>query len=489
MRIYRTSILLAGVAVIALSVSAEAAAKKTAPPPAPDPRIPVLEQELRDVQAQLAEIKGNQPVDNSAAVTDLKRSTSAHYVDINNRLDAQTKVGLDNGRLTIASADGNFTFALRSLIQFDYGYFGQGKNPASVDLNSGSNFRRAQFGFTGTAWKDWSYNFTYDFGGQGVEKNGYIYYAYLQYDGLGPFHVRGGAIAPFEGIEDATGSGDLLFLERPASADNGRNVAGGPGREGVDLFVQSDDYLLSVAYTGKKTTDAATFDSQEAVVARASWLAVNTSDIKWLVDGHVSNIFKLPDVAANTNASNVFSFSNGPELTVDATKTVTTGNIDANSVTEFGFETAAEYAGFYGQGGWFRYDITRRTALPSPNFSGWYAEGTYSITGEEHAYDPTTASFRGLKPAHPLGTPGGWGALELKARYSNLDLDYLPLVAAASGGVTGGVQNVWTVGLNWYPTNGLKFQLDYDNIQVNHVNAPTTDISANAIAVRAQVSL
>ncbi len=94
-----------------------------------------------------------------------------------------------------------------------------------------------------------------------------------------------------------------------------------------------------------------------------------------------------------------------------------------------------------------------------------------------------------MRPATPLGTPGGWGALELKARYSNIDLDYQPLLAAASGGVTGGEQNVWTVGLNWYPVNGLKFQLDYDNIQVNHVNAPTTDISANAVAVRAQVSL
>ena len=41
-------------------------------------------------------------------------------------------------------ADGRFTAALRSLVQFDYGYFSQGKNPASVDLNSGSNFRRAQ---------------------------------------------------------------------------------------------------------------------------------------------------------------------------------------------------------------------------------------------------------------------------------------------------------------------------------------------------------
>lgn len=484
MRAYRNIALLTGAAVIGLSTGALAQSKSSS-----DSRIGVLEQQLRDVEAQLAQIKNDQAAnDASAAVADLKRSTSAHYADINNRLDAQTKVGLDNGRLAIASADGNFTFALRSLIQFDYGYFGQGKNPASIDLNSGSNFRRAQFGFAGTAWKNWSYNFTYDFGGQGVEKSGYLYAAYLQYDGLAPFHVRAGAITPFEGIEDATGSGDLLFLERPASADIARNVAGSPGREGIDLFVQGDDYLLSVSYTGKKTTDAATFDAQQAVVTRASWLAVNRADFKWLIDGHFSNIFKLADAAPNTNASNVFSFSNGSELAVDATKTVNTGSIDAKSVTEFGFETAAQYDGIYAQGGWFHYDITRRTVLPNPDFSGWYAQGAYSITGEQHAYDPTTASFRNLRPSHPLGTPGGWGALEATARYSHIDLDYQPLLATASGGVTGGVQNVWSLGLNWYPVNGLKFQLNYDNIQINRVNAPANDISANAIAIRSQIS-
>jgi hypothetical protein len=31
--------------------------------------------------------------------------------------------------------------------------------------------------------------------------------------------------------------------------------------------------------------------------------------------------------------------------------------------------------------------------------------------------------------------------------------------------------------------------LDYDNIQVNHVEAPAGDISASAIALRSQISL
>ena len=88
---------------------------------------------------------------------------------INKRLEAQPRIGLDTGRLTIVSADGDFSFALRSTVQLDAGYFAQGRNPASVDLNSGTNFRRAQLGFSGTAFKDWSYNFLYDFGGYGAE--------------------------------------------------------------------------------------------------------------------------------------------------------------------------------------------------------------------------------------------------------------------------------------------------------------------------------
>ena len=478
------SIGLAGAAAFALTAPALAAGAGSTD----DPRLQALEQQLRDVQRQLSELKAARRDDNFNTLSDLNRSTSARYDDLNGRLERPPKTGIDNGRFTIASADGDFTLSLRSLIQFDYGYFAQGKGPAGVDLSSGSNFRRAQFGFTGTAWRDWSYNFTYDFGGNGIEKSGYIYSAYLQYDGLKPFGVRVGAFAPPAGIEDATGSADLIFLERPAVADIARNVAGSPGREGVSLFAQGDDYLVSVAYTGKKATDAATFDSQEAVVSRASWLAVRSANFNWLLDASLSHVFKLADTAAGSDSPNSFSFSNGPELAVDSTRTVNTGAIDAKAVTEWGFETAATYGPFYAQGGYFHFDVTRRTPLPDPDFSGWYALATWSLTGESRRYDPATASFRGLKPLHPLGTDGGFGAFEAVTRFSRIDLDYQPLLAAGAGGVKGGVQNVWTLGLNWYPTGGLRFALDYDNIQVNHINAPASDISASAIALRSQIS-
>jgi phosphate-selective porin OprO/OprP len=492
---FRLSILLTGAALIALSAPALAAAKKTAPPP-PDPRIPLLEQQLRDIQQQLGEIKGAQGAnDTSGAVADLKRSSSSQYADINNRLDGLNKTAIDNGRLTVSSPNGAFSLSLRALVQFDVGYFAQGRNPPSVDLNSGTNFRRAQLGFQGTVFKDWAYNFLYDFGGYGVEGRGYIYNAYIQYDGLKPFGIRVGAYTPSEGQEDQTGSGDLFFTERAASVDVARNLAGAPSREAVSIFAQDDNYLVSLSYTGKKTGDGTstgasvgTFDAQQSIIGRAAWLAVSAPDVKWLVEGHITEALKLADPTASP-AATVIRFSNGPEVAVDASKTVDTGNIDANRAREFGFETAATYGGFYGQGGWFRYEIERRTAVPNPHFDGWYAFLSYSLTGEQHPYDPTTASFRNLRPAHPLGTPGGWGAWEVLARYSNIDLDYQPFATAASGGIAGGKQDVWTIGLNWYPNNAIKFQLDYDNIQVNHVNAPANDISANAVVLRSQIAL
>jgi phosphate-selective porin OprO/OprP len=494
MRRILVSLLLAGSAAAALPAPGFAApAKKDA---APDPRIGVLEQQLRDVQLQLREIKASQgDADSSAALGDLKRSTSAQYVDVNTRLDALPKTTLSNGRLSFASADGAFTLALRALVQFDTAYFAQGKNPPSVDLNSGTNFRRAQLGFQGTVYNDWAYNFIYDFGGYGVENRGYIYNAYIEYDGFKPFYFRAGAYTPFEGQEDQTSSGELFFPERAAAVDIARNLAGAPSREAVSIWAQGDTYFAGISYTGKKsgdgtTTGAAvgTFDAQEAVIGRAAWLPVSEPDAKWLVEGHITEVLKLADTAPSP-ALNTIRFSNGPEVAVDASKTVDTGNIDAHHVREFGFETAGTYDRFYGQGGWFRYEIERRIAVPNPSFTGWYAFLTYSLTGEQHPYDPATASFRNIRPAKPLGTPGGWGAWEVAARYSSLDLDFLPFSTAATGGIAGGKQDVWTLGVNWYPNNAIKFQLNYDNIKVNHVNAPGNDISADAVVLRSQISL
>jgi phosphate-selective porin OprO/OprP len=452
---------------------------------ADDSRIDALERQLGDIQQQLKEIKAAAP--KPGALDELRREMEASNARLTGRLAVQPRTSLDNGRLTLASADGAFSISLRSTVHLDAAYFAQGRNPPGTDLSSGTNLRRAQLSLTGTAWRDWSYQFTYEFGGLNVPRAGYIYRAYIQYDGFKPFGFRVGAFAPPAGLEDATGAGNVVFMERASAANIARSIAGAGGRESVNIFAQGERYFLSLAYTGGRTNDTASFDEQQALVARAATL-VSSGDLKWVVDANVTHVLKVADAAAGPNPPNTFTLSNGPELALDSLRTVSTGAIDARKVTAFGLESAATLGRFYAQGGWFHYAIARRMAVPDPDFSGWYALATWSLTGETRNYDASVAAFRNPVPARALGTPGGFGALEAKARYSNVALDYLPGLAPASGGIAGGVQTVWSLGLNWYPTSGLRFMLDYDNIRVRHRLAPAGDITADAIGLRTQIS-
>jgi phosphate-selective porin OprO/OprP len=528
MQKFLVSVLLAGTA---LSSAALAAPAQKA---APDPRLTLLEQQLRDVQQQLAAIKASQgDTDYSGAVVDLKRSTSDQYVDINNRLDAQTKTSVDNGRLSVSSADGRFTAAIRGLFQYDTGYYSQSHAgsllPAAYgnDFGSGSNFRRVYLGLSGKVFGDWSYNLNFDFGGSGgTETPGRIQSVYLQYDGLAPWAFRIGAFPPPASIEDATTPADTLFLERNSPADLQRNIAGGDGRDAITILYAAPTVFGALSYTGNKVQDGAKslqpggvttapsqFDEQQAIVGRLAWLPVNTADLHWLVGVNGTYVLKTPDLVANglANASttpingatpgvvvNSISLSDPPELTFDSNgfNLANTGALNAEHVSQWGVETAANWGSLYGQAGYFGFNVQRSaiayattagTQIVTPNddnFSAWYVQGSWLLTGEERLYNPATASFTAPKVAEPFNiNKGTWGALELAARYSDTDLNdhendpasvQVANVAGAAAGtrtfdfyntVRGGEQRVATVGLNWFPNNVIKFAFNYEYIQ------------------------
>jgi len=483
-RIFLGAVAMSAPAVLAMPAKAAGAS---------DPRVTVLEQQLRDVQRQLAEIRRRQtapattPPVTATQLADAQRANAQQYAALKKRMDEQPHLGFGNGRLSIASRDGAFNLSLRSLVQFDAGYFSQGRGPAGVDLNSGTNFRRAQISLVGTAWKDWSYNFTYDFGGNGVEKNGYIYTASLQYN-FAPFAVRLGAFAPPAGLDDSTSASNLVFLEWSSPADIARNIGGAPSREGFNVYAQGERYLASVAITGTKATDASHFDEQIALVSRAAYLAVDRDNMKWLLDADLTHVFKMSDAAAGPNSPSMLRLADGPEVAIDSYRTVDTGAFPADTLTEWGLETAVQSGRFYAQGGYFHFAVGRNSTLPDPEFSGWYAQTAFSLTGEPRRYDAAVASFAGPTPAHPLGRDG-FGAWEIAARYSVIDLAFDPFAGPAAGGVAGGRQSIMTAALNWYPTAGLRFMLDYENMQVNHVEARSKDLSANIGILRSQIAL
>jgi phosphate-selective porin OprO/OprP len=514
--------LLAGTTLIALSSPGLAQTQKT------DARVDQLEQQLRDVERQLAEIKAAQAQnDPTAAVVDLKRSTSDQYVDLNKTVSALPRSSIDNGRLQITSSDGRFSAALRTLIQFDSGYYMQEHSanllPAAYGNNfsSGSNFRRVYLNLQGRVFGDWSYNANFDFGGSGgTETPGHIQSVYLEYDGAAPWAFRIGAYPPPASLEDSTASGDTIFLERNSPSDLQRNIGGGDGRDAVSVLYATPTVYGALSFTGDKiqtgakalaaagATAASTFDEQEAVLGRLSWLPISEDHAHWLIGVNGTYVIKLPESVAyglpnlsNTpgaTALNSFTFSDPPEFTFDSNgyTLANTGALNANHVSQWGVETAGNWHSLYGQAGYYGFEVDRSqvayatttgTQIVQPNadhFSGWYVQGTWLLTGEERLYNVGTGAFTPPLVTTPLNfAKGEWGAFELAGRYSDLNLnDHVNdtsnvQIANAAGvpagthtydffnTVRGGDQRVFTAGLNWYPNNVVRFAVNYELIQ------------------------
>jgi phosphate-selective porin OprO/OprP len=480
------AVLLAGSALIFATPAAAGAREESSGQSAQGAsgdRIQQLEQDIQDLQAQ---------------VQDLKRSTADQYSDVQNQQAKAVKVTIKNGRPAISSDD--FSLSLRALVQYDSAYYGQGKVPAGTDFSSGNNFRRARFGFEGTAFDAWSYQFIYDFGGSpGAPAS--ISSAFIQYSGLAPVRVKIGAFPPPESFDDSTSASDLLFLERAQPADLGRGIAGSDGREAIDVFAYDDNYFASLAYTGRLTTDTGAFDEQQALVGRVAYRFIASDTVNFALGADTTYVIKFPDLAAGPNSAHAFRLRERPELNVDdnGIRLIDTGNIDADHGLEWGVEAAGNWRNFYGQGGYFGFSADRRplgnpTGLPDPDFDGWYLQGSWVLTGEVKKYKPETGSWGVPKPDNPFTMDkAGIGAWEIAARYSDLDLNYRAGSAGAAtpfGGVRGGDQRIWTVGINWYPNQVLRFVLDYQHTDVSRLSATGGNLDArlDAVSLRTQIS-
>jgi phosphate-selective porin OprO/OprP len=479
------ALLLSGAAFGVFATSAHAAA--------PSASTDQIAQRLADLQQQIDDLNNT--------MADLKRGQSAQYADVQNQRAGDIQFSFKNGRFTAKSADGDFSLATRVLVQFDAAYYnqdfipGSGVTPANTDFSSGGNFRRARLGVSGTLFGNWSYEFMYDLGGSGVEAST-VSSAYVQYDGLGQVHLRLGAFPPPESFDDSTSASDLLFLERAQPADLGRSIAGSDGRNGAEVFAYDDNYFAAVTYTAGLTGDAATFDEQQAVVARGAYRFNLGQDINLAFGADTTYTTKMADSIAGAGSPHLLQLRERPELNVDSQnkRLIDTGAIDASHYWEWGLETAGNYQNFYGQGGYFHYDVTRRNSLlTDPDFSGWYAQASWVITGEAKQYKPERGAYGSPVPVTAFGK-GGVVAWELAVRYSDLNLNFhegAALTPVAADGIRGGEQKIWTAGVNWYPNSAIRFVLDYQHTDVTRLNALGGSLNAklDAVSLRTQLAL
>jgi len=463
-----------------------------------------IDAQQRQLEAQRAEIDAlkGQSGGVSAAAAPAPAPPNEQRIETLERQAEQAKISsqeapvlrMNNGRVSVTSADGRSSLAVRANVQVDFAHYdqappgalandyrrgsvgaaGQRENDAARDLSDGAYFRRARIGVEGVIARDFSYRFLAELGGSGVEGAGRINDAYIAYNGFAPLSLQIGAFSPPANMADGVATEDLLFIERATPAELSRALGGADGRLGIGVRTGGARWMGALTYTGRTVGDAESFDSQRAFVGRLGGLALTAPDYN--VHLGVNGTYVIEPAQTSLISASRFGLRlrDRPEIRVDSTRLIDTGSIEADSGYSAGIEFAANWRNFLLQGENFWYGIGRRdSTLPDPSFGGYYVEASWIPTGESRRYVPGSGAFQAPRPRIPFDGRGGWGAWELALRYSHTDLNFHEGAGGTSAlpdSIRGGDQAILAAGINWYLNNNVKLMLNYLHVDVDRLN-------------------
>jgi len=312
---------------------------------------------------------------------------------------------------------------------------------------------------------DWFYKTQVDFAGNEVSLKDF----YLGYSGFDALNVTiGNQKEPFS-LEELTSSKYITFMERglPNAFSPGRNT-------GISVSTKAYRWGLQAGYF---------FDGieNENSPGKDGWGATGRLHFAPLLSEN--SVVHIGGAASyrGSGDSDEIRFRERPESHVTSTRLVNTGTLTGyDNQTLLGAEAAAVFGPFSLQGEYIQANVDDGGV--DPDFNGWYVNGSYFLTGEHRPYKASNGTFGRVKPKSVVGK-GGYGAWELAARYSSIDL--------TDSGIEGGKESNLTLGVNWYATPNIRFMGNYiyaltDPTSV--VEYPTAgDEDVNIFQVRGQI--
>ena len=406
------------------------------------------------------------------------------------------------------------TFKITGFLQLDSANYAQ--QPLNIDTvgraQNGTGFRRARLAVNGKVAEFTNYQLEVDFATAGRPSffDNYVEQGNLPYVGA----IRVGQFCQPFSVDALTGFRNLTFLERSLPF-----LALVPFRRvGASAANQSEDQMTAWTYSFFRTggfNNAPLGDNRFATdfgnvggfsfSTRATHLLWYEEDADDRYLWHVGGSFDYSRLGANNsigagtsgNAGSPqpfyqarttpefamgypdYSSSFGPQGGVNGTPIfVDTGKYQAESFNMFGLETV------YQNGPWGLTAEYIATVVDSPvgpiAYQGGSAFVAYRLTGENRVYDKKTGTLGKLVPFAdfiPLSSDGiaGWGAWEVAARYSVIDLrnpDDLSghyydsstntfTASAARGAQGNGVLQDTTIGLTWFLNTHTKVQFNW----------------------------
>ncbi len=325
---------------------------------------------------------------------------------------------------------------------------------AALDIE-GSELRRARLNIKGRLGSRFNYHVSSSIDGSGEIA---VVDAYLDWKPINTnFKVRVGQFKEPMSLDETTSSRYISTLERSAFTD-ALDIS---RRVGIGLFHNGKKHTLAAGIFGANL-NGEPFSGSSAIAARATYspfagpeqtLHLGAS-VRYRTDG---------------KGEDALRYRQRPYARV-SNRIISTGRI-AQSDLVIAAEAAILYKNFWAAGEYTAIQANCLACLSDPGFNGYYAELGMFIGGRK--------VYKGGKFNRPVidkpVNQGGLGALALVARYDSIDLN--------DTDVQGGDLNTLVLGADWYPTQHLRFSINYFNADAQFGNI-NSGVGSEFIALR-----
>lgn len=355
---------------------------------------------------------------------------------------------------------GDFSWQPFGVLHMDAAFFDDDK----FDHPDGAELRRARLGMKGTVAENVGYVVEADFGNSGSS----LINAFVSYTGFDNGEIRFGHNRSPYSLEASTNTDDTTFIEfsAPTAAFDVGEVVG------VGGHFHGDKWSAGLGLYNQNTALQDTDDEGWRVAGRLAVTPVKDEDS--LVHIGASGAY-----VASRDQTNSFVFGATAENAIQTTNSVQATVANADSHTIAGVEAAVVHGPLSVQGEYFKVSVDANTAGTDADFDGGYLQASYFLTGERRPYVDGNGTFGRVIPNNDFISGKGWGAWELAARYSTLDLN--------DGTILGGEMDTYTLGVNWHLNQYTRMMVNYINTDVDASGFAAANDSPSLGLIRTQV--
>ena len=335
--------------------------------------------------------------------------------------------------IRLRSPEGNFRLDIGGRFHLDFGAIDDDTTP----MHDNIEVRRGRLSFTGRLYDDWRARISVD---AAPDKDERLRSMWAGYYGFEDTRIRAGVISHRLGLDGATNSNDVTFMERSLAFVHSPSSLTGAEVQTHGTFWSG---RLGAFFESLGDEDRDKHRAEGPLVSGRLTLVPYHEDDRVLHFGAWAFYRDVTD-------GNRYRLRTRPESQI-AERILNTGRLtNVDDALVFGAEGAFAWGPFSVQGEYLRTDLSRDGGFSDPTFDGWYVQASWFPTGESRPYSVRRGGFTGIDPQH------AWGAVELALRWSTLDL--------IDAGVAGGESDNITVGLNWYLNHYIRLMFNYVNV-------------------------